>query len=648
MCKKYTLIKAKGKNNLSKRLTGKKEGFLKRIAYLVFRIRHAYVESEKAVEDATTEIKKGVIRQQPVARKNLTTAADAIFEYILDITESIYRFFYPQVQDINTFSPIPRLFSRIADKVLSISEKIYLVFFHPIRGGVERKTKSSLFAKIKQNYHIIFIAFLTIYLVRSLITSQNPKYFIIYVMAGMIFITMYFKPVVGLLMYYTTQMIIPKDVVYSFPNIAVGTPLMFGTIIFWLLGFTKRDEKFVTYHSDTGIYLLIMWLVLTMGTLFEEYGDVDIYLNITTLYLSFFLCTHIIGKDKDRLYLFLFLTTAIYCFYAYRVIQNGFYFGFGTGEPVTADFSGALKDNNELAAAMCVGSALVYGFSCIARQKIVRYVARAFFFLLGLSIILTNSRGGLLGFFLTFGTLYFRVIIRGKKKGPSIAALLVGVLIIGALFSNKIEKRLGDTKDWKTDASACNRVIGVWGGWQVLMDKPVFGCGLGGLYFIMMDYIPDQVEIPNLSFWEYFTEDSYTSSFLLPAPAERLVLHDAYMSFGAEGGIVIFILFPVFLFSVISTQRRLRKEIKGDKSLSGVYDLSFCIESSMFGYMLTATFLNNYMGNALYLTATVSTALYNVFSGKEKSMNMAEFFMLLMSLGWWSYFFLLYYKFIQF
>jgi len=622
-----------------------RDPFLKRLSYAFFKLKTGYTESEKTIEEAARDIKKGVVRGVPASKKNVVTLFDALFEYILDVTEAVYRFFYPHVHDINVVRPVPRLLRRLANKILTMTEKIYLIFFHPFRSRTKKKSSAGITSKIKQNYHTIFVAGLVIFIVRSLLTSSNPKYFIIYVIAALIFLTMYINPLVGLLMYYTTQMIIPSDVIYSFPNIAVGTPLMFGTILFWVLGMTRRGEKFATFHSSTGFSILWIWMILTMSTLMKRYGDIDIYLNITTLFLGFFMSTHIVQKDREKFYKFMLLVVFIYGFYAWRVIRNGFYFGFGTGHPVTADFTGALADNNELASAMCIGMAMMFGFSCIAKNKFVMYLARFFALLLSLSILLTNSRGGMLGLFITAGGIYFKVIIRGKSKTSSIVILVVVALIVGSLFSHKISKRMGDTKNWQEDPSACNRVIGFWAGWQVLKENPFLGCGLGGLYYVMMDYIPNEVEVPNLSLWEWF--DGKTT-VMIPKPSEKLVLHDAYMSFGAEGGFGIFILFPTMLISVFKTQKRLRKEIVDDESLEGVYHLSNCIDCAMYGYMLTATFLNNYMGNSLYLTCTISAMTYNIFSKNSDNMHLAELGMLFMSLSWWSYFFLLYYRFVNF
>jgi len=624
---------------------GGKEPFLKKIGYIVFRLKEGFSESEEDTVESLRDGRGGLSKGVSSSGKNISSIVDAFFEYILDITETIYRFFYPHVHDINVVRPVPGLMRRIASRVLMATEKIYLLFFHPFRKNMQKKRHVGIIAKAKQNYHVIFTSMLVIYIVRTYITSSNPKYFIIYLLAALIFITMYINPLLGLSMYYVTQMINPKDVIYSFPNIAVGTPLLFGTILFWVLGLTRRGETFETFHSETGICLLYMWIWLALSTLITRWGDMDIQLNITSLFLGFFLATHIIQRDEEKFYKFMTLVSLIYGFYAWRVIRNGFYFGFGTGTPVTADFSGALADNNELASAMCTGAAMMFGFSCIAKNKLTKYIAYFFTMLLMLSILLTNSRGGMLGMFLTFGAIYLKVIIKGKSKTGSVVILIVVVLIIGTLFSKKITKRMGDTQKWHEDPSACNRVIGFWAGWQVINDYPFFGCGLGGMYYIMMDYIPPQVEVPNLSLWEWF--DGKTT-VTIARPSERLVLHDAYMSFGAEGGFPIAILFPTLLISVLKTQSRLQKEIDGDESMIPVHQLSCCIQCGMYGYMLTATFLNNYMGNTLYLTVTLSTMVYNVFSKETRGMHVSELSMFVIAMGWWSYYFLLYYGVVKF
>jgi len=574
-------------------------------------------------------------------------ALDKCLSIAFLVMEVVYNFLHTSfITKVNFFVPIRKMVRFTSAKVLRMTERFYLFVISPKMEAFLLKFARKGGSRLKENLHIIlFISFLLHY-VRSTTTTIYPRLYLICVICGIVFICVTYKPFWGLLLYYTTQLVILKEIMW-FPDymIPLGIPLLMGSVLFWLLGkVVYRRDSFELYQNPVNYILIFMWLVLSCSTLFTK-GSVEMYLNLTTLFMGYFWAVQIVGTDKKKFVNFLSLLALIYGFYAWRVVRNGFYFGFGTGHPITAGFSsGALADNNELAAVMGVGVSFLLGLFFVVKGKWLKTAALSTSCLLVIAVILTNSRGGLIGLCIALFFTSLNILLKKKNVGVFLFFVLLFGILGSSVFSTQIKNHVYDILHWNEVPSARNRVIGVWGGWQILKGRPILGCGLDRLQNELLDVIPPVVSIPNINFWEHFTEERVSDNILLPKPRSNLVVHNAYISIGAQGGVGILLLFPSMLICVLVSQRRFRKAAKNRAELAWAVSVSYCLETAMYTYMVTAMFLNSYMGNTLYLIVLLSSCLVNVASKKErKSMSGSQFFFILVCFMCWGYFFLDYY-----
>jgi len=626
--------------------------FNRNIAYWLF---NWGTVSDKKLEEEQELIPKPQTQPEPrPVRPNVFMPAvistlDKCVDKILYAAEPAYRFIRACCYSVNIFHPIARFLKLLVKLVLTATERFYsLIFIQPIEDFVADFARTFVY-KAKKTYHIIFFSAFLIYFTNSIAPGRpGTKLQFMYVFCVFVVLCIVNKPFIGLLIYYGTQLIILKEIIW-FPDYAipVGTPLLFLTIGLWVLGkLMHKGEKLRLYQNQVNYVIIFLWFMLSWSTLYTN-ATVEVYLNLTTLFMSYFWAVQIIGKDKRKFTNFLIFACSIYGFYAYRVIRNGLYFGFGTSHAVTAGFSsGALSDNNELAAVMGVGASFLLAYYFTSKNKLAKVVSLFVFGMLIVAVILTNSRGGLIGISVALLSLCFNIVLRRKKIGVFLVLGVVLGSLGGYIFAPQITEHVHDILHWDKVPSAQNRVIGIWGGLEILKKNPLLGCGLDQLQNEILDVIPPLVAIPNVNFWEYFTQENPREYIYLEKPRNKLVVHNAYISIGAQGGVAVLILFPAMIIFTIYSQRSFRKSVEKKSELAWAVNVSYCLETGLYTYMVTAFFLNNYMGNTLYLVILMSSCLINVASEEHrKAMSGTQFFFIIACFLCWSYFFMYYYLF---
>ena len=202
---------------------------------------------------------------------------------------------------------------------------------------------------------------------------------------------------------------------------------------------------------------------------------------------------------------------------------------------------------------------------------------------LTIALILTLSRGGLAGF---VGMSLFSVFRAKRKFLAVIFIVILGIALVNFLpqdFYERIEKtRLEDTYD-EAIGSTVRRYYLAKAAWEMYLDYPVFGMGLGNYYYNCRLYYP-----------------------LVGGRA-----HNMYLEIMAEMGTVGLLL---FMSVILSAFKSINRVIKSDTELSH-YGRGLFV--GLTGFLISAIFLHAQVEKSLWLSVLLALALGRLVTSKK-------------------------------
>jgi O-Antigen ligase len=259
--------------------------------------------------------------------------------------------------------------------------------------------------------------------------------------------------------------------------------------------------------------------------------------------------------------------------YAYRqFLRFGSRFGVGFYEP------------NYFALALV----LLAPLACVIALQQVAFGKRALWFagagVLMVSLILTGSRGGFLGFVIGLGVLTFRLARR-----PLIVTSLVvmGLIAFVLVFPTNLGQRLlasgldPAVQSRAVTASTQARSDLLQAGLRMIADYPVFGVGLG--------------RFKEMSSVFYDVEKSR-------------IAHNTYLEIAAESGLpalAAFLLFLTLIFRSLIYSTRLALE----QDRPHVYEWAMALQAGLAGYVVSACFLSAQFEKFFWLIVFMSIVL---------------------------------------
>ena len=286
----------------------------------------------------------------------------------------------------------------------------------------------------------------------------------------------------------------------------------------------------------------LLWALA--GSFASRYQDValdKLVEHLKLLVIMFVIINALRSKDQLRFYLLFFLA----CFVLFPV--RGTLVGRDTIQG-RAVWNYIYANPNDLAALaiIALGIAFAIAFS-EPRRTVVWFGATISSVLLLLVILLTQSRGAFIGLAVGMSTAILRLVL--KRPRLFVPAILVA-LLIGFMTPDSVWNRLsgiGKLTSTSTideadhEGSAAQRFEIQKVAWQIFIENPIFGIGLG----------------------------SYKEANQRNAPhLGRKDTHNTYLNLAAEVGLPALLLWCALFGSVILHSYRIRKEAGFSRSLA--------------------------------------------------------------------------------
>jgi probable O-glycosylation ligase (exosortase A-associated) len=226
-----------------------------------------------------------------------------------------------------------------------------------------------------------------------------------------------------------------------------------------------------------------------------------------------------------------------------------------------------LEDNNSFGLALNMALPMLF---FLAREEQNPKIRKLFYVMFGasiVSVVLTYSRGGLLGLVVVLAMICIKI----RKKVVGVVLISAAAMAVLAFAPERWIDRMDGFVHGKLDQSAEERLVS-WGtAWNLVQAYPVTGAGF--------DALPDED-----LFARYQTRP-------LPGGFKSSGPHSIYFQLMADHGFVGLFLFLGLIASCIASLRGVRRKGRSLGAPSWVENYTCMIEVSLLGFLVSGTFL---------------------------------------------------------
>jgi putative inorganic carbon (HCO3(-)) transporter len=404
-----------------------------------------------------------------------------------------------------------------------------------------------------------------------------------------------FRPYYGVLLWVWIAYFNPHrftwSYAYDFPvAMVIAVPTLMG------LFFAKEMNRKIMVRESILLFFVWVWYVVSLihathvplfaGHVPDAMAEMT---RVNKILLMTIVTTLLVTSQKRLKYLV--LVTA----FSFGVLAlKGAAFGVATGgqERIWGPPESFIADNNGFALALNMCLPMFYFLAKVEENRYLRRTLYGAFVASIFCVILSYSRGGLLGLTVVLGL----IAVRSRYKVLSAALLALAALTIVTFAPEAWTDRMGNFAKGDLDGSAEQRLITWRTGWRFVQDYPITGGGF--------DTLPDPVV-----FQRYQPEP-------LPGGFDSSGPHSIYFQSLSEGGFVGLGLFLLLVGSSLFTLRRIRKRAGKLPSLQWMVPYTQMFEIGLLGFLMSGAFLGLAHFDLFY-QFIASTAIMSILFRRE-------------------------------
>jgi len=406
----------------------------------------------------------------------------------------------------------------------------------------------------------------------------------------------FFRPYFGALMWVWVAYFNPHrftwGIAYDFPvSTVIAIPTLLGIVFF------RRLNRGIFVRET--VMLLIFWAWITISyynatqvPLFADHlDDAQLRLIAVSKILLMTLVLILVVTTKKRLEI-LFILTAL-CFGVLAI--KGTLFGIRTDGSfrVWGPPDSFVYDNNDLGLALNMSLPMMFYMARETTSRRMRQLLRVCFFSSIVAVILTYSRGALLGLVVVLGA----ISIRSNRKVLAGALLVVFAFLVLTFAPPAWMERMGDLAHGEMDESAQGRLHAWQFAWELAIRYPI----TGGSF---------ETFTPGL-------EERFTPQFTFAGP------HSIYFQTLGEQGFVGLGIFMGVLGGCFYSLWHIRRRVRGQPSFAWINNYSLMLEASLLGYAVSGAFLPRAYFD-LWFQLAAGTALLKILYERDRSQQVAE------------------------
>jgi putative inorganic carbon (HCO3(-)) transporter len=374
----------------------------------------------------------------------------------------------------------------------------------------------------------------------------------------------FFRPYFGALMWVWVSYFNPHrftyGIAYDFPvSTVIAIPTLLG-----ILFFRKLNHRIFVRET---VMLLVFWAWITLTyfnatrvPLFADHIE-DAHVMLVrvskVLLMTFVLILVVTSKKKLDI---LFIVTAL-CFGALAI--KGTLFGVRTdgGFRVWGPPDSFVYDNNDLGLALNMSLPMMFYMIRETSSSRLRKILWTSFVCTILAVILTYSRGALMGLVVVLGV----ISMRSNRKILAGALLISFAFLVITFAPSGWMDRMGNFAHGELDESAEGRLHAWRFAWELALQFPITGGGF-------------ETFTPGL-------EARFTPQFSFAGP------HSIYFQTLGEQGFVGLGIYLSVLGGCFYSLWRMRRRVRGQPAFAWVTNYSIMLETCLIGYMVSGAFL---------------------------------------------------------
>ena len=362
-------------------------------------------------------------------------------------------------------------------------------------------------------------------------------------------------------------------------SMAVGGATLLGLVL------TRDRQNPFSNGAVIATCVLTLWMCITYPFSLEP--DLSYFVFDRTLKIMLMLFVTISLLDtRKKLDVFVWANVAAIGYYG---VKGGVFSILTGGNHIILGSGGFIAENNALALAEIVILPLLRYLQLQSTNKWMQRALYASMGLIAISIIVSHSRGALLGMVAMAGFFW----IKNPNKGRWAVIIAVAGLLIAVAMPAEYWQRMSTINTYEEDSSAQGRINSWWVAYNIANDRITGGGFTVNVTWIFAKYAPN----PRLLF----------------------VAHSIYFQMLGEQGYIGLILFLSIGALTWLNSTRMIVRAKADPELKWAGDLARMVQVSMIGYAVTGAFLSLALFDLPYNVMAMSALGLRFAVSKSKS-----------------------------
>lgn len=413
--------------------------------------------------------------------------------------------------------------------------------------------------------------------------------------AGIIFSLLpvcFFRPWIGILLWTWISYMAPHRLTYGF---AYDFPFALIVSAVTLAGLLVSREKGPIPRAPEFGLLAALWLVFFLSTTLAAFYPDNAWTQLTKVskILLMTFVTAMLIQSRERL-------TALFAVVAFSLgyfgLKGGIW-GIVTGgqNQVLGPSDTFLGGNTEIGLALNMNLPILFYLRRHVKRRLVRHLMLVTFLFSIVAIILTYSRGALLGLLAVLGF----IALNTRARAFGIALLVIAIPLATAVVPERWLSRMGTIQTYEEDESAMGRIHTWILSTRIAMDRPLLGAGFRCL-----------------------TEET-TLRYMPESPDRGFDAHNVFFQVLAEHGFTGLILFMALIATTFSSLRRIHRRTRRHPTLAWMSDFARMIQGSLVAYVVSGFFLSLSYFDLFYLLVA-TTVVLRVLLQRELARGRAE------------------------
>ena len=394
------------------------------------------------------------------------------------------------------------------------------------------------------------------------------------------------RPWIGILMWSWLAYMNPHRLTWGF---AWGQPWaqMVAVVTIGGILFSRGGDWRPLPWTRELFFLFGFWLIIIVSTIFSEYpygynGAWSMLEKVSKI-LLFTVITIGLMQDRNKVRWLVVVITLSLGFYG---LKGGIWAVMtGGGERVLGPERSFIAGNTEIGLALNMILPFILGLRRDESNKWFRHFLLVMFCFTIIAILITHSRGALLGLVAVLGMIF----LKSKAKIIMFVVLALSVPIAMTSLPSHWFSRMESIEAKPKDRSAAGRLESWKLAYRMALDRPLVGFG-----------------------FRPFSPEMY-AKYLPEHPVTGWDAHSIYFQVLAEHGFTGLILYVGIIILSILSVRKLNRLCRGDPNREWIANYAQMIEASLVAYMVCGAFLSRSYFDLFYHVVAVTIILKKLY-----------------------------------